>query len=42
MNPIYTGTRFKMRFEVDDSPERRCVNFKHHVLEPSLLRLTNN
>ncbi|CAO2812948.1 unnamed protein product [Amaranthus hypochondriacus] len=24
MNPIYTGTRFKMRFEVDDSPERRC------------------
>ncbi|CAM8955501.1 unnamed protein product [Rhodiola kirilowii] len=24
INPIPTGTRFKMRFEMDDSPERRC------------------
>ncbi|GLT46316.1 hypothetical protein SLA2020_200780 [Shorea laevis] len=23
-NPVCTGTRFKMRFEMDDSPERRC------------------
>ncbi|CAH2069337.1 unnamed protein product, partial [Thlaspi arvense] len=23
-NPICIGTRFKMRFEMDDSPERRC------------------
>ncbi|XP_040995261.1 auxin response factor 4-like isoform X1 [Juglans microcarpa x Juglans regia] len=23
-NPVTTGTRFKMRFEMDDSPERRC------------------
>ncbi|XVF47133.1 hypothetical protein PTKIN_Ptkin03bG0084700 [Pterospermum kingtungense] len=23
-NPLCTGTRFKMRFEMDDSPERRC------------------
>ncbi|KAK9280573.1 hypothetical protein L1049_014266 [Liquidambar formosana] len=23
-NPISIGTRFKMRFEMDDSPERRC------------------
>ncbi|XP_021628691.1 auxin response factor 4 isoform X2 [Manihot esculenta] len=24
MNPVCIGTRFKMRFEMDDSPERRC------------------
>ncbi|KAK2643311.1 hypothetical protein Ddye_025074 [Dipteronia dyeriana] len=24
MNPVCIGTRFKMRFEVDDSPDRRC------------------
>ncbi|XP_050213358.1 auxin response factor 4 isoform X2 [Mercurialis annua] len=24
MNPVCTGTRFKMRFEMEDSPERRC------------------
>ncbi|KAK9676749.1 hypothetical protein RND81_11G097600 [Saponaria officinalis] len=23
-NPISTGTRFKMKFDMDDSPERRC------------------
>ncbi|WRX32577.1 B3 DNA binding domain - like 10 [Theobroma cacao] len=23
-NPVCTGTRFKMRFEMDDSPDRRC------------------
>ncbi|WCJ41081.1 auxin response factor 4 [Euphorbia peplus] len=24
MNPVCIGTRFKMRFEMDDSPDRRC------------------
>ncbi|KAE8734795.1 putative Protein MLO [Hibiscus syriacus] len=24
INPVCTGTRFKMRFEMDDPPERRC------------------
>lgn len=28
-DPISTGTRFKMRFEVDDSPDRRCMNYRH-------------
>ncbi|GMI92310.1 auxin response factor 4 [Hibiscus trionum] len=24
INPVFTGTRFRMRFEMDDLPERRC------------------
>lgn len=32
MNPICIGTRFKMRFEMDDSPERRyCKNLLHSM-----------
>lgn len=32
MNPICIGTRFKMRFEMDDSPERRyCMSPLHSM-----------
>ncbi|CAF2336282.1 unnamed protein product [Brassica napus] len=41
-NPICIGTRFRMRFEMDDSPERRCAGVVTGVCDMDPYRWPNS
>ncbi|XP_057953550.1 auxin response factor 4 isoform X2 [Malania oleifera] len=41
-NPISIGTRFKMRLEMDDSPERRCSGLVTGIGDVDLFRWPNS
>ncbi|KAJ0266650.1 Auxin response factor 4 [Hirschfeldia incana] len=41
-NPICIGTRFRMRFEMDDSPERRCAGVVTGVCDSDPYRWPNS